>query len=186
MSPDIEKRNKLKVFFETEYNKLVNYIQRSQHQFFFEDQPEDIIQDVALNIYSKLDINTPIENLAGYFYRSVKNRITDLQRRRRRTVSIEDFNDDRNENRFLDFAEEMDNDDILNRNGEVLRKMMEAIGRLSPDQEAIIMETEFEGHSFEELSKRWNIPVGTLLSRKHRAMAKLHRILEGEIKEKDD
>jgi len=31
--------------------------------------------------------------------------------------------------------------------------------------------------TYEELSEEWDVPVGTLLSRKHRALSKLHKIL---------
>jgi DNA-directed RNA polymerase specialized sigma24 family protein len=42
----------------------------------------------------------------------------------------------------------------------------------------------FEGKTIKELSHEWNIPVGTLLSRKHRALAKLRNILENSFIEK--
>lgn len=55
--------------------------------------------------------------------------------------------------------------------------MFQSIELLKPDQRAIIFETEFEGTSFEELSERWNVPIGTLLSRKHRAIVKLKELM---------
>ena len=54
-------------FFRKEYSKLKNY-----SRSYISDQPdwdaEDIIQDVALNLFSRVDFETPVENLVGYIY----------------------------------------------------------------------------------------------------------------------
>jgi RNA polymerase sigma-70 factor (ECF subfamily) len=55
--------------------------------------------------------------------------------------------------------------------------MMQAIEKLKPEQQEVIIATEFEGYTFEELSEKTGVPIGTLLSRKHRAMAKLYNML---------
>ena len=62
---------------------------------------------------------------------------------------------------------------------ELQRKMFEAIEQLKPEEKAVVIETEFNNRTFNELSKGWDIPVGTLLARKHRALGKLHKILTG-------
>jgi len=177
MSAQIEKRNLLKDFLAKEYNRLIAYINQYFQNEFYQADAEDIIQDVALNIYSKLDLNAPVENLAGYFYRSVRNRIIDLQRKPKRIISYENYTDDRNENVILkNKTDEASNYDLA-KDEKMQRKLMEAIEKLNPDQQAIIIETEFEGRSFDELAKRWGVPIGTLLSRKHRALMKLQEIL---------
>ena len=48
----------------------------------------------------------------------------------------------------------------------------------SQAQKAIVIETEFEGRSFRELADEWNIPIGTLLARKSRALQKIRKELE--------
>ena len=164
-------------FFRNEYQKLVNFVRKNLDERYFESSPEDIVQDVALGLIDKLDLDAQIGNLTGYIYRSVKNKIIDYQMKKQRNVSIERFTDKKNENYLLNtvtdetIAEEKNYMDI---EPEVLQ---EAISRLRPDEQAVIMATEFEHHSYEELSQEWDIPVGTLLSRKHRALSKLHKIL---------
>jgi DNA-directed RNA polymerase specialized sigma24 family protein len=37
--------------------------------------------------------------------------------------------------------------------------------------------TEIDGYTFRELSKEWGLPMGTLLVRKHRAVAALQKEL---------
>jgi len=39
--------------------------------------------------------------------------------------------------------------------------------------------TEFDGRSFRELSEEWQVPIGTLLARKSRALQKIRNKLTG-------
>jgi len=173
-----ENKRSLKEFFSKEYNKLVNYVRYYFDEKFFTADAEDIIQDVALNIYSKIDINKPIDNVAAYFYRSVRNKIIDIQRKPQNNVALEDFTDNKEKNILLNSVSDEDFSMEEYEEKETLEKsLLEAINSLKPDEQALIMETEFEGNTYEELSIRWNVPVGTLLSRKHRAMNKLQRII---------
>ena len=55
--------------------------------------------------------------------------------------------------------------------------LQQAILQLRPDEQAVVIATEFENQTYEELSQEWEVPIGTLLSRKHRALSKLHKIL---------
>jgi len=42
-----------------------------------------------------------------------------------------------------------------------------------------VIATEFDGRSFRELSEAWEIPIGTLLARKSRALRKVKDALIG-------
>jgi len=176
MEKELQKKS-LDRFFRNEYQKLVNFVRKNLDERYYEASPEDIIQDVALGLVDKLDLDTQIGNLTGYIYRSVKNKIIDYQKKKQRTVSIVNFTDRKNENYLLNtvtdetLAEENDYADI---EPEMLQQ---AIAQLRPDEQAVIIATEFEQRSFEELSMEWGIPMGTLLSRKHRALSKLHKKL---------
>ena len=50
----------------------------------------------------------------------------------------------------------------------------------SPDHRAVLIATELKGKSFRELSEEWDEPMGTLLSRKSRAVKTLRKLLEEE------
>jgi DNA-directed RNA polymerase specialized sigma24 family protein len=50
----------------------------------------------------------------------------------------------------------------------VLSGLME---RLNDDEKKLIVATEIERQAFRHLSRVWNVPINTLLSRKSRAMA---------------
>jgi RNA polymerase sigma factor (sigma-70 family) len=176
MEMEIQKKS-VDSFFRKEYKKLVNFVRMNLDDRYYDASPEDIVQDVVLSLVSNLNPDTQIGNLAGYMYRSLKNRIIDYRKKKQRTVSMENFRDRKNENYSLDnvadeaITEELDYADL---EPELLH---EAIAQLRPDEQAVIIATEFEYHTFEELSGEWGVPIGTLLSRKHRALSKLYRIL---------
>ncbi|MEI6434089.1 MAG: RNA polymerase sigma factor [Bacteroidota bacterium] len=176
MEKELQKKS-LDRFFRNEYQKLVGFVRKNLDERYYEASPEDIIQDVALGLIDKLDLDTQIGNLTGYIYRSVKNKISDFQKKKQRTVSIENFIDRKNENYLLNtltdetLAEEKD---YANIEPEILQQ---SILQLRPDEQAVIIATEFEKRSYDELSMEWDVPIGTLLSRKHRALSKLHKIL---------
>ncbi len=164
-------------FFRAEYNKLMSYVRKNMSEKYADAGPEDIVQEVALSLLAKLDVNVQIENLAGYIYRSLKNKIIDTKRKARNNVQIDGLDRDQSENKLL--IENPDNSEqeesnLAHYSPELLH---EAIARLKPDEQAIIISTEFEGKTFDQLSIKWGIPIGTLLSRKHRALAKLYKIL---------
>jgi len=180
MEKELQKKS-LDQFFRNEYQKLVNFIRKNLDDRYYEASPEDIIQDVALGLIDKLDLDTQIGNLTGYIYRSLKNKIIDFQKKKQRTVSIENFTDRKNENYLLNTLtdETLEENDYTNIEPETLQQ---AILQLRPDVQAVIIATEFENQTFEELSEEWDVPLGTLLSRKHRALSKLHKILSNNQK----
>jgi len=163
-------------FFKKEYKKLVNYVRKNMEARFYEASPEDIVQDVTLGLLGAIEVNTRIDNIAGYMYRAIKNKIIDTKKKKQLNISMENFTGKANENSLHSIPEETDNENKVSAAIEP-EALHEAIARLKPDEQAVIVATEFEGITFEELSATWNIPIGTLLSRKHRALAKLSNII---------
>jgi len=176
MEKELQKKS-LDRFFRNEYQKLVNFIRMNIDDSYYDTSPEDIIQDVAISLIDRLDLDTQIGNLTGYIYQSVKNKIIDYQKKKQRTVSIETFTNRKNENYLLNTVTDetlTEEKDYTNIEPELLQQ---AILQLRPDEQEVIIATGFEQRTYEELSEEWDIPVGTLLSRKHRALSKLHKIL---------
>jgi RNA polymerase sigma factor (sigma-70 family) len=175
MEKELQKKS-LDRFFRNEYQKLVNFVRKNLDDRYFEASPEDIVQDVALGLIDKLDLDAQIGNLTGYIYRSIKNKIIDYEKKKQRTVSIESFTDRKNENYLFNTVtdETLTENDYSNIEPELLHW---AISQLRPDEQSVIVATEFENRTYEELSGEWEVPVGTLLSRKHRALSKLHKML---------
>jgi RNA polymerase sigma factor (sigma-70 family) len=170
-------RKSLDRFFRKEYQKLVNFVRKNLEERFFDASPEDIIQDVALGLIDRLDLDEQIGNLTGYIYRSVRNRIIDYQKKKQSMVSIEHFNDTKKGNYLLNTLPDETSEEERNYSHidpEILRQ---AIAQLRPDEQALIIATDFEHRTYDELADEWEVPLGTLLSRKHRTLSKLHTIL---------
>jgi len=161
----------LKEIFEKEYTRLVNYTRR-----LFDDtsdmNAEDIVQEVALNMFSRVDFDSEVENGIGYVFRAIRNKVIDLYRKRKIVISI-DKDEENSEMAELESGEiSVESNLELEEEIELLNNAIES---LSDDHREIIVATEIEGRTFAEISAETGIPVGTLLSRKHRAMANLQK-----------
>ena len=139
---------------------------------------EDIVQDVMLNIFDSTDITAPVENLAAYVYRSLYNRAVDMLRKSKKTVPLDKGIGHGSDRSFLDELSDIryDAHDAMQKK-ELRARIFEAVDLLKPAHRAVFIATEFEGRSFRELSDEWDVPIGTLLSRKHRAVLKVKSVL---------
>ncbi len=178
----VEKEQKgLGLFISSEYRNLVSYVRRYFNERYYDVSAEDIVQDVAVNLFSKLDFDEHLENIAGYVYRSIRNKITDFQRKPKKEIPFEKFTDDEGEEYF---SENIPDD------GEIILKEIddekfydsihEALDQLSPNQQMVFVATEIDGYTFDELSDQLEIPIGTLLSWKHRGVKKLKEIIRSD------
>jgi len=163
--------NKISEFFQTEYKRLVRYVRRLIDDTAERDA-EDIVQDVILNIFDKADIGLPIENLSAYIYQALRNRVVDLLRKRKKTLSLSDVI----HASPYDTAVEVEKKEIR-------EKLYHAIESLNDEQKTVVIATEFDDRSFRELSEEWGVPIGTLLARKSRAIQKIKQELTGLVNE---
>lgn len=179
------KRDIVSDFFRKEYSKMVSYVDYYINDDFEEDSA-DVIQDVMTNIFNLADFTVPIDEMSAYVYRSLKNRIIDGARRKKNKKNIS-LNLQMNDSKTLslenlihdtryDVAEESEKEEIRN-------ILFKAIDKLKDNEKSLIIMTEFEGKTFKEISKEFDIPVGTLLSRKSRALEKIRKYL---VKTKKD
>ena len=167
MSADTQKK-RIADFIATEWHRLVGYV-RSWVEDNADRDAEDIVQDVITGIWEKADVTAPIADLGAYVYRSLRNRIVDVYRAaQRKAIALnEPVIDERYEASLA--AEWKENQE----------RLFGAIDSLVPAQKAVLVATELEGRSFRELSEEWDVPIGTLLARKHRAIHMLRKALEG-------
>jgi RNA polymerase sigma factor (sigma-70 family) len=178
MKPE-KQRPKLVEFFRSEYGRLVGYVRRMIDDAAERDG-EDIVQDVMLNAFNLADLNAPIENVSAYLYQSVRNRVVDyLRKRKSGTLSLEELVLEESDLKLGDLLYDADNNPVVEfERREMLHFLFEAIDTLNEAQRAVLIETEFEGRTFKELAKEWGVPVGTLLARKSRALAKIRKIFQ--------
>lgn len=173
MSTEVDSYSKLTTFFSEEYRSLRAYAQ-SRIDNTTDRDAEDIVQDVALNIFSRADSSVPIENIAGFVYRSIRNKIVDIMRTRK--ISLED--EDEAERQLNQLGEELygESDELFSE--EMTSDLKKAIQELKEPYRDIIIAIDFEDYSYREIAAQTGIPEGTLMSRRHRALSLLYRALE--------
>ncbi len=165
-------------FFAAQNSKLRAYVRRKIRSINDMDA-EDIVEEVMLNLFAREAEAGPIENLAAYVYRSLYNKTVDYLKKASRTVPLQNDAQDDAEHPMMDRLY----DSTANVNSEADRRelnhaLAQAIDMLEPKQRAVFVATELMGVSFRELSEQWNEPMGTLLSRKCRAVKALQEMLK--------
>ena len=171
-------------FLEGNHHKLVNFVRTKLDDVSHMDS-EDIVQDVILNILDRPDITAPITNLTAYIFRALKNRIIDEYRRpSNRTQSLDEANIE--ELTLYDIIPDFkyEPEDSYKRD-QLREQIYAAISDLPSKEQEVIVETEFNKISFKELSTKLQIPVGTLLARKHRGLKTIQKQLK-HIEEEHD
>ncbi|MBN2078616.1 MAG: sigma-70 family RNA polymerase sigma factor [Spirochaetes bacterium] len=174
---ETERRRATGELFRKEYRRMVAFV-RSLIDDAADRDGEDIVQDVMSGLLGAADITVPVENLAAYVYRSLRNRVIDALRRRREGISLDATPEDGVS--LLDLISDTRYDaagEIEKR--EIREALFGAIDSLNEDQRAILCMTELEGISFREAAEILSVPMGTLLARKSRAMAKIREHLGG-------
>lgn len=167
--------NHIERLYREEKAKMLSYVRL--HSSERTREAEDLVQDVMLKMFRLLNMNTKIENLAAYAWRSLKNLIIDDHRKKGTyNEQIDDYHE------TMATSEAGPEEAMLKDHfSEHLKK---ALKELKLSEQTIWIETEIKGRSFQELARAWNEPTGTLLSRKHRAERKildtLNKIYKGE------
>lgn len=175
MASESENRNKLKAFFTEEYQALKSYVNYRINSSVSRDA-EDIIQDVALKLFSGADRYAPINNVAGFVYYSIRNKIIDIMRGPKQAISQEDSGLNLTDIIWA-FEEES------SAYPEALKALLlHAIEGLKPEYRDLIIAYDFEGYSYKEISIETGISQGTLMSRRHRAIGILHKTLDEHYK----
>jgi RNA polymerase sigma factor (sigma-70 family) len=166
------KLDRITEIFIKDREKFISYIRKKINKVSDMDA-EDIMSEVFINIFNKADITNQIENLTAYIYTSLRNRVIDLIRSSNSLgYSEKSFEGELNESieNIPDKANDIES--ILQRK-EDEKFLYSILMKLEKDHRDIIIATELEGRSFKELSAEWGVPIGTLLSRKNRAINKL-------------
>ena len=171
------RKKKISDFFRKEYQKLLAFA-KTWLDDTAERDAEDIIQDVALSIFNRADISLPIESLSAYVYRAVKNRIIDYFRKKKSNISLDEEFLVKGNPEFTNLLQDIHYDSVSEmEKAEIREYLFKALESLNAKDRAIIVANEFEGVPFRILADNWGVPIGTLLTRKTRALKKLKREL---------
>ena len=170
---ETENSKKLGTFFGTEYGRLKSYV-HSKIEDSRDTDAEDIIQDVALKLFSRADSYSPINNVAGFVYHSIRNKIIDTMRVKKQSSNIQD----EGEYRLMELMDLFYGKSDNSYSDRMKHELMRAISQLKPHYREIIIAKDFDGMSYKELTHKTGIPEGTLMSRRHRALSILNKELK--------
>jgi RNA polymerase sigma factor (sigma-70 family) len=160
---------KLADFIRERREALVGYVRRRIDDVA-DQEAEDIVEDVIVGLFDRADPTIPIQDLAAFVYRALRNRIIDRFRKRRETLPL------------MEDVLGPGVDPLLElENRETLEAVFTAMEGLAAEERAVILATELEGRSFKELAAEWQVPIGTLLARKSRGLEKIRKQLTGRI-----
>ena len=174
MAPGDDNYNRLTDFFREEYQSLSGFV-RARLEDTADRDAEDIVQDVALRLLTRTPDPVPVQNIAGYVYRAVRNRIIDVLRSRPSPREAS-----RDADPWSVFAGMFQDEPDAEIPESVFEALQQAIAGLRPEYQRVIRALDFDGYTYRELSEESGIPAGTLMSWRHRALAELQGILKHE------
>ena len=147
------------------------------------EEVEDILQDVFYQLVKTVNtaISLAIEQVAAWLYRVARNTIINHGVRKREEAMPVCQNDENDDEMLKDFSEALfGNETSPSPEMEYLRSLMweeleTALAELPSEQRKIFELTELDGIPVKEIARAINIPVNTLLSRKHYAVLHLRK-----------
>ena len=139
------------------------------------DYAEDLVQDLLLKVYPRLDEMQGIEKLAAWLSRVLYHLFIDQYRRQQRSpihlMSDEDVIYDTHASNMAGPSEVA--------NAELTQELInKALEQLSEDRRILIMLHDVEDYSLQEINEMTGIPIGTIKSRLSRARNKLREIIQ--------
>ena len=175
-----QEKRRITAFLNNEYRKLIGYVRRRVDEIAAQEA-EDIVHDVAVQLFNKADVGIPIEHLSAYIYSSLRHRIVDYFRNR----TTKGFEQDAYPEIALSDEQDIfvaSATDILPgiRQMEIAHELFHWLDKLNEDEKKLIRATDIDGYTMAQLSELWKVPLNTLLSRKARAMKKLQQIWQNQ------
>jgi RNA polymerase sigma-70 factor (ECF subfamily) len=135
---------------------------------------EDLVQDVLLKLYPRVEELATIERLRPWLARVLYRQYIDEVRRRARSAVSAPVDGEAGQGELLDAAAPVeDGPDAHAERGEWRGRILAALRELNPEQRAVVAMHDVEGYSLEELEPILQAPLGTLKSRLHRARQRL-------------
>ena len=139
------------------YNSIV--------QIFGQSEAEDIVQEAFVKAFQKLDTFKGTSSFYTWLYRIAFNTAVSHFRKQPATKSIDELQDAIGDQLTDDDDRPDEHMETEERNKQIQR----ALDLLREDQRTILILREVEAMSYETLADLFNVPVGTIRSRLHRA-----------------
>ncbi len=143
--------------------KIFTFVNR----YVFDDETsKEITQDVLFRVYTIIDRIDLRKKFSSYVYEMAKNKAIDYLRTQRKTVDLDE-----------DLAEDMTPLEELLFEEDRNHLIHEAIKKLSKNYQQVILLYYFDELSYEEISKRLEVPINTVRTHLRRAKKELEKLL---------
>jgi RNA polymerase sigma-70 factor (ECF subfamily) len=147
---------------------------------------EDLVQETYLRAFRSIDRFTPGTNLRAWLFKIMTNAFINEYRKRTRqprNTSLDDVEE------YYVYAHLIDAGFQPESRGpeeEVLAgitddSVVAALESLSDDFRQVVLLADVEGFAYREIADILDIPIGTVMSRLHRARRRLQRLLVGSL-----
>lgn len=161
-------------------SKLKSYIRKNVSS---DEDAEDILQDVFYQLVKHMynEDDDPIEQVSGWLFRVAKNIIINKSKKKREESWPTKGEDDE---ALAEFSKILFNDDnptpdMVYMRALVWEELEEALAELPIEQKEAFELTALDGLPVKEVAEIMEVPVNTLLSRKHYAVKYLRERLAG-------
>lgn len=142
---------------------------------------EDLLQDAFCELFVAYRVTSPIRHAGAWLYRIVRNRLTDLFRKRK-TYSLEDMTPEGESIEEL-MPDPAAGPELATAWGMLALELEAMLAELPEAQRDVFIAHEIDGRSFDEIAQVTGESVNTLLSRKHSAVQALRRRLRSSYDE---
>jgi RNA polymerase sigma-70 factor, ECF subfamily len=139
------------------------------------DDALDVAQDALLRLFSTLDRIEPGRPVRPWLFAIVRNRARDLMRRRKVRKSTPLAGDDPEGG--VELVDLSPGPDAKAERAELQARIWRALGALSEPQREILVLRDYQDLKYEEIAAVLRVPIGTVMSRLHRARQTLRERL---------
>lgn len=150
---------------------------------------EDLLQDALIEAFRAFKRFQPGTHFDRWLYRIMTNTYIDRQRHLKRTGPTESLDQARGENGEGTVQREIP--DVLSEPSRIVldelfgEPVQRALDELQPEFKMVLILSDIEGMSYEEIAEVMGDPIGTIRSRLHRARSKVRNMLVSERKSFD-
>ncbi len=157
-------------FLITRYSESIRRLLQSCLGANSEQDIDDLMQESLIKVYLNLHRYDPRYTFGQWIYTIARNTFIDSYRKRQEEMSLDE--------RFASTPEERSpnpEQSIINR--QKRSQIEECISHLSPRHQKLFKMRFFDEYSYEEISEKLNMPLGSVKTNIHRARAQMCKYL---------
>jgi RNA polymerase sigma-70 factor, ECF subfamily len=141
------------------------------------EDAQDVVQDAFIHAYQSLRSFKGDSQFFTWLYRIAVNTAISLKRKQRVVYSLRGGHAEDGGSEPIDHSEFSRPEHALEKTEQV-RRIQEALHRLSPEHRTVLVMKDIDGQKYEAMAEVLDVPIGTIRSRLHRARIELRDILE--------